>query len=993
MQRLFPLQPNKSASNPKLLDELSGLNFPNLSTLDEYLRHWGTHELTQNKILYTWVNDKGEEVDHRTYKQLHENASHTAHKLLTSHKSVIKPGDRVLLVYIPGLDFVDAFFGCLRAKVIAVPVIPPDPSQRGGQALLHIQNIAKSCNAVAILSTFNYHTSVRATYLKDKILLRGKNGENLPHWPDLPWLYTESRIKSSKSNIIPFSEDSSENLKVVPDDLCFLQFTSGSTGDAKGVMITHRGLIHNVKLMKRRYKSTSKTVLISWLPQYHDMGLIGGLFTCLISGGSAILYSPTTFIKNPLLWLKTMSKYRATHSAGPNFAFELTVRRLETAKRDEMQNLNLSSMVFLMVAAEPVRAKTLKRFIELTRRFGLSEEMLAPGYGLAENCVFVSCAFGEGRPLLIDWQGRVCCGYVDLNDNNKVMDIDIRIVHPESGKEHEEPENEGEIWISSPSAGTVYWGKEDLTHKIFKNELENHPGRMYTRTGDLGRIVGGNLFVTGRIKDLIIVAGRNIYSSDVEKTVESSSEVLRPGCCAVIGVSREILLDKGIADSTNFDDVGIVVIAEIREGKSATKEDIGQIRTRVAEEHGIDIAHIAVIKPRTICKTTSGKIRRFECLKQFIEGTLNLNEGPVLLSRRDSEGNGLQFDRNSRKGKKEIVEFLKKLLSDQTGISVHNISLTESLMSYGVDSIGVVRSAQKLSDYLGVPVGAIDIFTATCIDDLANFAENLMIKSQTRDFSTFSSYINESTATNISTEATPAQKLGIYFLQFFALMYVLIILLIPSYFSVSVFASLSSSVKVPYLDYLISLALAPISWFLCIFSTSISIAFLGNSFLQPNYALTPEISIWSMDFVKWWALYKAQEASSKILAFHLRGTVFLNYWFELLGAKIGSSVLLDTVDITDPSLVSIGDGAVIAEGALIQSHEVKNGILSFLPVRIGRNSFVGPYAVVQRGSVLGEGDAVPALQKSEGGKQVFKTGKNYILPEVRCFDVFFCFYC
>lgn len=128
MQRLFPLQPNKSASNPKLLDELSGLNFPNLSTLDEYLRHWGTHELTQNKILYTWVNDKGEEVDHRTYKQLHENASHTAHKLLTSHKSVIKPGDRVLLVYIPGLDFVDAFFGCLRAKVIAVPVIPPDPS-------------------------------------------------------------------------------------------------------------------------------------------------------------------------------------------------------------------------------------------------------------------------------------------------------------------------------------------------------------------------------------------------------------------------------------------------------------------------------------------------------------------------------------------------------------------------------------------------------------------------------------------------------------------------------------------------------------------------------------------------------------------------------------------------------------------------------------------------------------------------------------------------
>ena len=185
-----------------------------------------------------------------------------------------------------------------------------------------------------------------------------------------------------------------------PGDICFLQFTSGSTSDAKGVMIAHGGLIHNVKFMRTRYKSTSRTTLVSWLPQYHDMGLIGGLFTALVSGGSAVLFSPMTFIKKPLLWLETISKYQATHSARPNFAFELLIRRLESDK-DKLQNLDLSSLTFLMVAAEPVRQKTMKRFIELTSPFGLSEKVMAPGYGLAENCVFVSCAFGEGKPIIV----------------------------------------------------------------------------------------------------------------------------------------------------------------------------------------------------------------------------------------------------------------------------------------------------------------------------------------------------------------------------------------------------------------------------------------------------------------------------------------------------------------------------------------------------------------------------------------------------------------
>jgi len=993
LQSLFPLQSEFQKKEPKELGELPGVQFPNLPTLNSYLKHWGTHTVTQNRTLYTWINEGGTVGGKRTYGEQHLNASCIAHKLLTSEKTVIKPGDRVLLVYVPGLDFIDAFFGCLRAKVLPVPVLPPDPMQRGGQALLKIENIAKSCGIVAILSTVAYHSAVRAGQLKSLISLTGKIGKSAAQWPKLPWLHTDSWVNNNSRNLA--LEDVDDQCESKPSDICFLQFTSGSTGDAKGVMITHGGLIHNVKLMKSVYKSTSRTMLVSWLPQYHDMGLIGGLFTALVSGGSAVLFSPITFIKKPLLWLETMSKYQATHSAGPNFAFELVVRRLESEK-DKLQNLNLSSMVFLMVAAEPVRLKTMKRFLDLTASFGLSQKVMAPGYGLAENCVFVSCAFGEGCPILVDWQGRVSCGYIHPGD----ADIDIRIVDPENCEELREDGKEGEIWISSPSAGIGYWGKEELSQKTFRNELQNHPGRNYTRTGDLGRIIDGKLFITGRIKDLIIVAGRNIYSADVEKTVETSSEFLRPGCCAVIGVPEEVLSAKGITLPDGSDQVGLVVVAEVRDGKAVSKDVIEHIQTRVAEEHGVSVASVKLIKPRTISKTTSGKIKRFECLKQFADETLNLVPQPIptrkSLLRSFTTGTCTEgrtprahLVRSSNplpipKSNKEIVEHLKRLISEHSGIPIKDISVAENMSAYGIDSIGVVKATQKLSDFLGVPVAAIDVFTASCIQELANFSENLMLKSQSNSSHAPLADID---TTEMVVDVSKSRQWGIRLLQLLALLYISIMLFSPAYLSITAFQSFipnaSESVYgMPWSNYLLSLTLAPLSWILCMVSTCICISLLGNSFLRPNYALTPEISIYSMDFVKWWALYKTQEISSKVLATHLRGTVFLKYWFEMLGARIGSSVLLDTVDITDPSLVSIGDEVAIAEGVLVQSHEVKNGILSLLPIRIGRNSSIGPYSTIQKGSVIKEGSEVEPLQKVEGGQHVPKPSKLNNVKEV-----------
>ncbi|XP_015691720.2 uncharacterized protein LOC102705529 [Oryza brachyantha] len=1080
VKRLFPLSSNPSS--PRDLGELEGVEFPDLPSLDGYLQYWGTHKVTEKNVIYTWINEEGKIMNRRTYKELHGNASHIAQNLLTSTKPVIKPGDRVLLIHLPGLEFIDAFFGCIRAGVIPVPVLPPDPMQSGGQALLKVENISKMCNAVAILSTTSYHAAVRAGYIKSLVTLAKRTQKCSAQWPDIPWIHTDSWIKNYQRSLDSFNSDNIVFTKPQPSDLCFLQFTSGSTGDAKGVMITHGGLIHNVKMMKKRYRSTSKTVLVSWLPQYHDMGLIGGLFTALVSGGTSILFSPMTFIRNPLLWLQTINDYHGTHSAGPNFSFELVIRRLEVEKN---KVYDLSSMVFLMIAAEPVRQKTIRRFIELTQPFGLSEGVLAPGYGLAENCVYVTCAFGECKPVYIDWQGRVCCGYVEQND----ADTLIRIVDPDSLTVHQDGV-EGEIWISSPSSGVGYWGNSEMSQKTFCNQLKNHPNKKFTRTGDLGRIIDGKLFITGRIKDLIIVAGRNIYSADVEKTVESSSEALRPGCCAVVGIPEEVLAQKGISIPDSSDQVGLVVIAEVREGKAASEEVVNNIKARVVEEHGVAVASVKLIKPRTICKTTSGKIRRFECMRQFVDNTLSLANVNNISKRKGlfrslTTGTGMEVRRPSLrqtadltisprpktqvKKSSEITEFLTLIVSEQTGIPKDKISPTDSLPSYGFDSIAVVRAAQKLSDFLGVPVGAIDIFTASCISDLSNFLENLVHKSQpqlapwpksnvknSREIIEFLTYIVSDhtgipkdkisptdslpsygfdsiavvqaaqklsdfldvpvgaidifTASCISelaaflenlahksqshtqlapdascfiedeTQVVPMDAISPEFsilatgvLQLLALTYVCFMLLLPAYLASSAYISIFSTVKSPLLSYLSSLVMAPIAWIFYISLTSLSLSILGKSFLQPNYVLIPDVSIWSVDFVKWWALNKAQALAAKVLAVHLKGTIFLNYWFKMQGARIGSSVVIDTVDITDPSLLTVADGAVLAEGVLVQGHEVCSEVLSFRHIKIGREASIGPYAVLQKGTIVEDGLVVPPLQKTESGKSTHRT--------------------
>jgi acyl-CoA synthetase (AMP-forming)/AMP-acid ligase II len=288
--------------------------------------------------------------------------------------------------------------------------------------------------------------------------------------------------------------------------------------------------------MKRAYHSTSKVVSVSWMPPYHDMGLIGAILTSLVGGGYLVMCSPATFIRNPLLWLELIDRYKGSHTAAPNFAYELVIKRYEyllsksPAPGKELKTYDLSSIHFMMSAAEPIRPATMRRFLQLFHSSGLRESMLALGYGLAENCVLVSVAYGRSKPLLMDWDARACVGYTSQGD----PDMDVRIVNADTCEE--QPEGvEGEIWVCSPSNGVGYWDQKELSEKTFNHRLKfSSDGKGFLRTGDLGRVINGYIFLTGRMKDLIIIQGRNIYPSDIERTVESCSDHVRPRLRSVL---------------------------------------------------------------------------------------------------------------------------------------------------------------------------------------------------------------------------------------------------------------------------------------------------------------------------------------------------------------------------------------------------------------------------------------------------------------------------
>lgn len=526
----------------------------------EALAKWTTAQ--PDKTIWNFLDDHAKISDSFTYKELDRASSSLAAYLLYSCN--IKAGDRVLLVFIPGLQYAVSLIACFKASIIAVPVFPPDP-RKLEKDIHHFISITSSSGAKVALTHSAYNFNRKLAGIKSIFASQGSKT-----WPELQWIEVDDVLTRARKT----TKKDGPSLPPGPSaqDIAFLQYTSGSTSEPKGVMISHANLAHNETIIIKEVQANPSTICVSWLPQYHDMGLIGSYLGTLYCGGTGYYLSPLSFLKDPVLWLHAMSLYKGTHTQAPNFAYALVTRKFKEALAADPSyatkelRLDLSSIVNMLNAAEPVDDVAINSFYFTFAPFGLKQSVVIPTYGLAEHTVFV-CSRGKtvlkvskadfehntitvlGQSILGGDAVEKCdtathmvvgCGFPTMDN-----DIELLIVNEEHIALSEG--QIGEVWVKSPSKAQGYWSLPELTAEDFhalprspdSSARANENNTGYLRTGDLGFMHNGELFICGRSKDLIIVRGTNHYPQDIEKTVETTVTELRPGCSAAFALKND----------------------------------------------------------------------------------------------------------------------------------------------------------------------------------------------------------------------------------------------------------------------------------------------------------------------------------------------------------------------------------------------------------------------------------------------------------------------
>ncbi|MDX2592453.1 MULTISPECIES: fatty acyl-AMP ligase [Streptomyces] len=514
-------------------------------------------------------------------------------------------GSRAMLLHPPGLEFVCAYLGCLSAGVIAVPGVPPQGRAQNHRALTRMKRLVADADAKVILGG------------REVIAALDDMAEHLPDLDGIARVATEDITDDAAAGW--------REPELTADSVAFLQYTSGSTSAPRGVAVTHGNLLDNERVITERMGHTPEALaehgnelFVSWLPVYHDMGLIGPVLNTVYLGATATLFSPLHFLQRPDRWLTAVSRYRPHTSGGPNFAYELCLKQ---AGPDLIDRLDLSSWKLAFNGAEPVRAATLRRFADTFAPAGFRREALYPCYGLAEATLMVTGGDVDTAPtLLAAAEGTPNAGEADaatVGCGRPGPGVTVAIVHPEWHKELSDGEV-GEIWVGGASVAKGYWRNALATRETFRAQLPGRDGR-FLRTGDLGFQRDGELFVTGRLKDLLVVDGRNHYPQDLELTAELSHPALRPGCTAAFSV------DAG-ADGEQP-----VLVAEIAPDDAGEAEKITDlVRGTVGEAHGLSVREVVLVRPGTIPKTSSGKIQRRATRAAYLDGTLAVVTGPAV---------------------------------------------------------------------------------------------------------------------------------------------------------------------------------------------------------------------------------------------------------------------------------------------------------------------------------------------------------------------------
>jgi acyl-CoA synthetase (AMP-forming)/AMP-acid ligase II len=550
-----------------------------------------------NTVAYTFLVDGEDEQQSLTYGELHRCACAIAAQLTVLNLR----GKPALMLFPAGLDFVCAFFGALYAGVVAVPLYPP-----------HRNRLDERLSAVIADSGARY-----ALTNSDVVGSWARYIEQTPALAGVEFVATSAMTSTAQDKFV--------GVAAKREDLAFLQYTSGSTGTPKGVMVTHGNLMANLAAIQRSFGHTEKLRMLGWLPLFHDMGLVGNTLQPLYVGGSLVFMSPVHFLQNPLRWLRAMSKHRATTSGGPNFAYDYCVERSTPGQR---AGLDLSAWEIAFNGAEPVRLETLNRFAAAFEVHGFQRSAFFPCYGMAETTLLLGAGERDSktRPMSLNvcpaslaknqvrltqdgdaGYAVVGCGQVGDDENVVVVDAETGLPCPDDGV--------GEIWVACDSVALGYWNRPEDTQLKFRAQL---PGSTasFLRTGDLGFVREREIFITGRLKDLIVIRGTNHYPQDIERTVELAHVAVRHGCVAAFSVELER-------------EEKLVVVLEIERSclRAVNAPDlIKVIQKQVFAGHDLRAHAVCLLKPGGVEKTSSGKIRRAACRSRFLKGHLSLIE-------------------------------------------------------------------------------------------------------------------------------------------------------------------------------------------------------------------------------------------------------------------------------------------------------------------------------------------------------------------------------
>jgi acyl-CoA synthetase (AMP-forming)/AMP-acid ligase II/acyl carrier protein len=697
------------------------------------------HKKTIVEILKDRVHSRGEDVAYVfltdldnpqkvTYAQLHSQSELISQEI----KKSAAQGDRVLIVLKEGFDYVKAFYGCLYSRVIAVPSYPPVNERQSDR----LKTVAMDSGATTVITTTSLFRKISEYFNDDELIAK------------LEWIFLDE-IDENKTENLPCSG--------LPEisDTAFLQYTSGSTGNPKGVIVSHKNLIHNLNGISYKFETTKDSVAVIWLPPYHDMGLVGGILQPAYCGYLCVLMPPAMFLRRPYTWLKAISDYKGSVSGGPDFSYELCNREIS---EEILGDLDLHSWEVAFSGAEPVKNRTLEAFYKKFSKQGFKRNSFYPCYGLAEASLFVSGGKKSELPEInrIDKSGLesgiarqtrttlheiqetsdqktiVSCGtsLVDqetiIVDNERMMELDEGLI--------------GEIWIKGDSVAGGYWGKKELSKAVFDNFLKNESYGPFLKTGDLGYLNKGELYITGRIKDLIIIRGRNIYPQDVEETVLNLVRPAKHEACAVFST-----------DANQSE--GFVVVIEIsKKTATANLEELAKsVRDDVTNTYGVTPDEIAFVLRGQISRTTSGKIQRQETRNKYFNNNIKvkyrLSKKGVTSEPANSMSPGqsteiiaskfIDLPKNERENL--FLEIVKKRISKETNLDLKDIDQRMSVTNMGIDSIQIAKIASRLEADLGITISLDQFFeditlsniTIRILDEWEN--NNLALKLTTED--------------------------------------------------------------------------------------------------------------------------------------------------------------------------------------------------------------------------------------------------------------------